>query len=57
MFSLFFWTLKETSKNKQWFHFWITLLTFYYTWIYYIFFHEKGFNLAKKISKYKSLPR
>ena len=44
----------HTYKNKRWLHLWLTLL---YTWIYYIFFHEKGFNLAKKISKYKSMPR
>ncbi len=43
----------HTYKNKRWLHFWLTLLTVYYTWIYYIFFYEKGFSLAKKISKYK----
>lgn len=52
-FLLYFQALIEASKNKQWLHFWLTLLTMFYAWIYYIFFHEKGFNLAKKIRKPK----
>lgn len=50
-FGLYFHTISCAYKKKQWIHFWITLLFFPYMWIYYIFFYEKGFNLAKKISR------
>ncbi len=50
---LYFQALIETSKNKQWLHFWLTLLTIFYVWIYYIFFYKKGFNLAKKIREFR----
>ena len=47
-FILFFYMLTETSRNKEWLHFWLILLTGLYMWVYYIFFYKKGFNLYKK---------
>lgn len=50
IFILFFWVLIRTYQNQQWLHFWLSLLTFFYIWIYYLFYMNLKSKNQKSIS-------
>jgi hypothetical protein len=46
---IFFYMLYDSFTKKKYLQFFTVLFTFYYAWVYYMFFYENGFKLANKL--------
>jgi hypothetical protein len=49
LMTIFFYMLYDSFTKKKYLQFFTVLFTFYYAWVYYMFFYENGFKLANKL--------